>query len=163
MSNVLFISDLHLGHENIMKFSSEHRAGSDITEHDAWIVERWNSVVRPKDVVYLLGDVAFTPTGLTSIARLNGRIKLLRGNHDEFSTAIYSELFDDLLPGLFKYKEFWLSHCPIHPAELRGRRNIHGHVHHKSIPDDRYINVCVEPLRGAPISLDQIRSAVEAP
>ena len=28
---------------------------------------------------------------------------------------------------LYRWHEFWLSHCPIHPGELRGKLNIHGH------------------------------------
>ena len=65
--------------------------------------------------------------------------------------------------GLYKYKEFWLSHAPIHPCELRGKRNIHGHVHQNHVMDEhhkrdnRYINVCVENTDGAPVSLDKIR------
>ena len=55
-----------------------------------------------------------------------------------------------------------MSHAPIHPNELRGRFNLHGHVHQNSITlpdgslDDRYINCCVEMSYGIPQSLDKL-------
>ena len=58
---------------------------------------------------------------------------------------------------LFKYKEFWLSHAPIHPAELRGRKNVHGHVHNKTIIDPNYFNLSVENCLGsAPVDLRKL-------
>ena len=157
-SKVFFISDLHLGHKNISGFSGDLRGGNNSEEHDEWIIEQWNNTVRPKDVVYVLGDVAFTPTGLTMCQKLNGHKKLVMGNHDTFSAHEYQWVGFSILPGIHRYKEFWLSHAPIHPNELRGKRNIHGHVHAKSINDDRYINVCVEMCYGKPIFLDDLRN-----
>lgn len=54
-------------------------------------------------------------------------------------------------------KKFWLSHCPLHPEELRGRLNIHGHVHTNSVRDQRYINVSFE-MSKTPIPLEDIVS-----
>lgn len=60
--------------------------------------------------------------------------------------------------GFEKYKKSWLSHAPIHPAELRGKINIHGHVHDATItdenglPDLRYFNVSLENTGGRPIA-----------
>ena len=70
-------------------------------------------------------------------------------------------MFFDEVYGFHKYKEFWLSHCPIHPQELRGKYNIHGHVHHNNIPDKNYFNVCIEALNGLPIKLDEIRAIIK--
>ena len=166
MPTVYFISDIHLGHKKILDFSPS-RGGSCVDEHDEWIVDSWNSVVTKRDVVYLLGDIAFSREGLSKCADLNGVKKLILGNHDLFAIDEYTKYFK-ILPSLYKYKEFWLSHAPIHPHELRGKKNIHGHVHSSSITkpairpfepslNPRYINVCVEPLNGKPISIDKIR------
>jgi calcineurin-like phosphoesterase family protein len=48
------------------------------------LVTRWNGVVGPQDVVYHLGDVFWLPSGEAKAlrGRLNGRICLVRGNHD---------------------------------------------------------------------------------
>lgn len=152
---IFFISDLHIGHKNILNFSP-CRYGENINEHDRWIIAQWNSVVRPKDIVYCLGDVVFDINKIEMLNELNGQKMLVRGNHDKFPIEVYLKYFNNIY-GMLGYKGFWLSHCPIHPDELRGKRNIHGHVHNSSIPDDRYINVCVEALNGVPISLDQLR------
>jgi calcineurin-like phosphoesterase family protein len=39
---------------------------------------------------------------------------------------------------------------------LRGKKNVHGHVHYKTIPDDRYLNVCCENINFTPISLEEV-------
>lgn len=63
----------------------------------------------------------------------------------------------DAVYSLFKYKDFWLSHCPLHPNELRGKKNIHGHVHFQSIPDSRYFNTSLENINYTPINVEEIR------
>ena len=155
--NVWFCSDLHFGHKNIQKFrkfvsSEEHNRLS--------IVNDWNKLVHKKDVVYVLGDAAFTMETVDTFASLPGRKVLIRGNHDLLDTQVYLKYFDGVY-GLLKYKEFWLSHAPIHPNELRCRVNLHGHVHYESIPSKWYFNCCVENVKEVTgmslISLDQIR------
>lgn len=155
------ISDLHLGHKNILKYSPGLRGGTTPEEHDQWILDQWNSVVRKQDLVYLLGDVAMNAEALHLVKRLRGQKFLSRGNHDIEATKLYLDYFTQVC-GLYSYKgTFWLSHGPIHPQELRGRLNIHGHVHQNSIlldnePDMRYINACVEMTYGIPQSLDEL-------
>lgn len=151
-----FISDLHLGHKTILKFSSEYREGTTTDEHDDWIVNQWNETVGKRDPVYVLGDVAFSRKALERVKELAGQKFLIMGNHDVFRIAEYENVGFKVISGLFKYKGFWLSHPPIHPNELRGLINIHGHVHAKSIDDPRYVNVCVEALNGRPLSIHDV-------
>ena len=160
MSKVFFIADLHLGHTNILKFAQGSRYGSNINEHDYWLVEQWNSVVNTRDVVYVLGDVAFDIKKLEFMDKMKGSKILLPGNHDNFKLEEYQKYFYKII-GFSKYKDYWLSHCPIHTDELRGRFNIHGHVHQRSIKDRRYINVGVEILNGVPIEFNKIREKYE--
>lgn len=162
MSRVFFISDLHFHHKRILEFSPTLRDGDSVLEHDHILVTRWNSVVRKKtDLVFVLGDVAMD-ADMSILSELNGRKKLCRGNHDLYPLNEYLKYFEDVL-GIFKYKHHWCSHAPIHPAELRGCPNIHGHVHSNSIRDaygerdKRYINVCCEVNRGYPIPFDDIK------
>lgn len=154
MSKVYFTSDLHFGHKNILKFAREYRQGSDIEEHDEWLIESINKVVKKNDILFILGDVAFGSAGtpekagigiynLSKVGRINGTKKLFLGNHDGLGVHNYSKYFDSI-EAMKRYKGFWLSHAPIHMQELRGVRNIHGHVHQNTVPDERYINVCVE-------------------
>lgn len=156
MSNVYFISDLHLGHKNICKWAGPQRGNCKTTaEHNQWIVDQWNSVVTKRDTVFVLGDVAFDMEYIKLLDEMKGTKKLVRGNHDKFNIQVYLKYFDEVY-GLLKYKGYWLSHAPIHPMELRGLKNIHGHVHNNSIPDDNYINVCVEKLNGIPRNFKNI-------
>ena len=115
-----------------------------------YLMDRWRRTVTKWDLVYVLGDAAFTDEGLQSIAELPGRKKLVRGNHDKHNAKLLLRVFEDI-HGIVAYKRTWLSHAPIHPQELRGRKNIHGHVHFATIPDDRYINVSAEAIEYTPV------------
>lgn len=162
MSKKWIISDLHLGHANILKFSGNLRGGTNSEEHDDWIISQINSVVKKGDLLYICGDVAIDRDSLVKIGRIKGMKILIRGNHDIYATQDYLKYFQQV-HGLISFKgTFWISHAPIHPQELRGRYNIHGHVHQNSIlgldglPDLRYINACVESTYGIPQSLDDL-------
>ena len=62
--NIWVISDSHLGHENILKFT-DSATGNPVRGHlfdnidqmDEYMLEKWNSVVKEGDIVYHLGDV----------------------------------------------------------------------------------------------------------
>lgn len=151
------ISDLHFAHKNILKFAGSLRGGTTVKEHDAWLLDQINSVVKKGDLLYILGDIAMDKAGLDSLHKIKcGQKILIRGNHDIYDTKDYLEHFQQVY-GLLSFKgTFWFSHAPIHPAELRGRYNIHGHVHQYSINDPRYINACVEMTYGVPQSLDDL-------
>ena len=151
------ISDLHLGHNKILEFEPD-RLGvtlDSVEEHDQQLEYRWNSRVNPKDTVYVLGDVAFKAESLKDFGRWNGNKILVRGNHDDKDETLYRDIFSKIF-GVIKINRVWLSHAPIHPVELRGCPNIHGHVHsnvvrdHYHQPDPRYRAVCVEQNQGYP-------------
>ena len=159
MSCVHFISDLHLGHSRILEFSPD-RKGGDVDGHSQWLVDAWNSSVKKGDVVWVLGDVCFSKAHLHYLKRMNGHKKLLIGNHDKWDWETYYGYVNEVR-GFTKYKKNWLSHCPIHPTELRGEYNIHGHVHMNFLQDPNYINVSVEALDGVPITWEEIQSLIE--
>lgn len=54
-------------------------------EADEAFVERWNAVVGPRDVGWILGDVTSDTGPSEHIARLNGTKYLIAGNHDTCS------------------------------------------------------------------------------
>jgi calcineurin-like phosphoesterase family protein len=93
--------------------------------------------------------------GIATINSLHGSKTLIRGNHDNLDTTAYLKCFDQV-EGMVKYKFFWLTHSPMHPVELRGKVNIHGHVHFATINDIRYENVCCENISYTPISYDEL-------
>lgn len=162
-ATVYFIGDLHFDHQNILKFCRGEF--STIQDHNECLVEIWNSVVKPKDVVYLMGDVSFSREGLRYVKYLNGNKHLIKGNHDKFLIMDYIDAGFQKIEGVMRYKEFVLSHVPIHPSclEFSWEYNIHGHIHkaEKNIDDNRYINVCADMIDYTPTSIDQIRNKIK--
>jgi len=158
MSNarVFVTSDTHFGHKRIIEFEATLRPFSTIEEHDRALVERWNAVVRPDDTVWHLGDVFFGKNGHFVLAALNGRKKLVLGNHDCYPLAVYQQYFTRIF-GAVEYRDCILTHVPVHPCQLsRYRLNIHGHMHSKSVGDPRYVCVSGEHTGLAPILFDQV-------
>lgn len=162
--NQFFISDTHFGHANILKFKRNDdtplRPFSTIEEHDEFMVESWNKIVRPVDSIYHLGDVVINRRCLPILKRLNGKKRLVRGNHDIFRTAEYLEYFDEIL-GYRVFndtpKRFICSHIPIHPESLsRWTANVHGHLHANKLADERYICISVEHTEYRPLHLDEL-------
>ncbi len=156
MSNIWFMSDLHLGHRNILKYRPEF---SSIEEHDDTIIDNCNSVMHKRDILWLLGDICFTSESLELLKRIRGTKKIIAGNHD-INAQLFTQEYVGFVGGLKSYKGFWLSHAPLHPDELRGKHNIHGHMHREIIDDSRYVNVCCEQTNYRPMSLEAIRTRV---
>lgn len=59
-------------------------SAEQVEAHDEAIIAAWNRHVRPDDIVWHLGDLTLNaPRRLAGIVpRLNGRIRLVLGNHD---------------------------------------------------------------------------------
>lgn len=143
MAKVFLISDLHLGHSNVLNFGN--RPYSDIETMNEGAVSEWNQVVTKRDKVFVLGDIAWNSQGLKLYGRMNGQKTLIMGNHDNrFLPSELTKYFHKI-HGALRYKQCILTHIPIHPTEFqRWRYNIHGHLHGNKIDDPRYINVNVD-------------------
>jgi calcineurin-like phosphoesterase family protein len=163
VANIFFISDTHFGHAGILSFKKEDgsplRHFASVQEMDQHIIDRWNSVVRPQDHVYHLGDVAMKKSCLETISRCNGHLRLVRGNHDIFRTKDYLKFFDEIY-GVRVLDSMIFTHIPIHPESLgRFKANVHGHTH-GSLPGkfgEKYNNVSVEAVNYLPISLEDLK------
>lgn len=158
---VFFTADLHLGHTSILKFESDKRPFTTIDEHDAQIVERWNSKVDSRDSVWVLGDVLFGRRSFDLLHHLKGTKKLVLGNHDQYPIADYALHFSRVM-GVAQYKGCILSHVPVHPNQLERRflANIHGHLHSKSLNDPRYICVSLEHWDLYPAPAEEVMARV---
>lgn len=164
MANVFFISDMHLDHENIMKFGQ--RKFDSIEEHNEALVGSWNAVVTRRDLVWVLGDVAFSVESLKLFDRMSGRKRLILGNHDTFDTQVYLKYFERVQAFEKRYGGLVMTHIPIHPQEMAYRNwvtNVHGHIHDpaKDIMHPKYINVNVDIVGMIPISLEQLRTKID--
>ena len=158
MSEVFFAGDLHFGHKNIHKLRKNMFCSNE-EEHREKIIDNINSEVGKRDVLWLMGDICFKEALLPQLGRLKGQKFLILGNHD-IDGRLFAPYVQKIV-GLTSYKGFWLSHCPIHEEELRGKPNIHGHVHFATLKDRRYFNTSLENNYYFPINFDTIKEEVE--
>ena len=168
MAETFFIGDHHFGHRNIIRFEPEFRPYETIEEHDAALIDAWNRAVGPGDVVFHLGDLAWSKRDLhRAVPQLNGHIKLVMGNHDTLPNDEYIAAGVVKLYGMVTYKSATvLTHAPILMDSLRFSVNIHGHTHSHVVPDVRHLNVSVENLVRrygwpAPVSWDVIEPEIK--
>lgn len=161
MSNVLFIADTHFGHRAIINFERTFRPFATIEQHDADLVRRWNAKVTKRDVVWHLGDLAWTRDALLEyVPQLNGRLKLVLGNHDNLKLQDYLDVGIESIHGCVGWRRrILLTHMPTHlgPYE-RWVRNLHGHTHSRGSPEGWTTHTCVsaELIDLTPISLDEL-------
>lgn len=131
-----FISDLHFGHENIIRQCE--RPFSNVDEMNKTLIRNWNSKVSKEDDVYILGDVAYrSKEDVASIVnRLNGRKHLIVGNHDEKN--LKNQNFRDCFVSIDRYlrivldnRSLILCHYPIAEWDgyFHGSYHIYGHIH----------------------------------
>ena len=162
--NIFVISDTHFGHNNCYKFynydGTKMRPWDNAEEADEVMIQNWNSLVKPNDRVYHLGDVVFNKQkGELILPRLNGRKVLIKGNHDKFTASWYLKYFDDIR-ACYNRDNYLMTHIPVHNS-CKGRfvRNLHGHIHANTVlPEDNwYKNCCVEVNNYAPISFEEIK------
>jgi calcineurin-like phosphoesterase family protein len=91
-----FTSDTHFGHANIIKYCL--RPFKDAGEMDREMVRIWNETVKKDDVVYHMGDVAFTSPDWCKhiIENLNGYKILILGNHDRAEEKMLERGFQEV-------------------------------------------------------------------
>lgn len=96
---VFFTSDTHFCHDR--EFILSKRGYKNINEHDEGIIEKWNTVVRPTDIVvhcgdFLLGVGEKSLERFEEIAnRLNGKIFYIWGNHNAGVKTKYKKVLDN--------------------------------------------------------------------
>lgn len=172
MANIFFAGDHHLWHKNILSFKradgSPLRAFDSMEDMHEHIIAKHNSVVKPNDKVYFLGDVTMSTNakGLEILWRFNGEKVLIKGNHDLCKPEQYLEHFKDIR-ACHQFDGVILSHIPIHPESLaRWGVNIHGHLHANRVlldnkPDPRYYNASMECINYTPVSLEQVKATIK--
>lgn len=132
-------SDLHFGHTNIQKFCPKTRGHYQSVAHmNEDMISQWNQKVVPNDLVYILGDVSFQnpQVAVETIARLNGKKVLVKGNHDrknlkhEHFVAQFAEIHDYLELN-YNNNYIVMMHYPICEWDRmhRGSIHFHGHLH----------------------------------
>lgn len=182
-NNIWFTSDTHFGHSNIVLGTSKWadkescRKFSSIEEHDETLINNINSLVKPDDVLYHLGDWSFG--GHFKIPIYRKRIKckninLIIGNHDSNirrSNSPYKTLFSsikdaDLISVSFKDKKqnIFLSHYAhsVWPESHHGCVHLFGHSHNSLKGVGKSMDVGMDTNWYFPYSLDEIMFYMES-
>lgn len=138
-SKVFFISDPHFNHGNIIKFCA--RPWETKEEMTEAMINNWNSVVGPDDIVFCLGDFMWASSWNTTLERLNGHIHLIWGNHDrkDFKESYlrHIESVQEQLTLIIDNKIVYLNHFPFLclPA---GHYQLFGHIHLSTEKNEGY-------------------------
>jgi calcineurin-like phosphoesterase family protein len=124
-----FTADTHFGHQKIIEFA--HRPYASVEEMDEHIIDHWNRTVGPKDEVWHLGDVAFKAKPVPYLRRLNGKIRIIVGNHDVPSQFGISYEWYDVHYLRHQGQRLWLSHYAhrVWRNSHHGSFHLYGHSH----------------------------------
>jgi len=171
---VFLTSDLHFGHENIIKYCN--RPYKDIAEMDKCLIDNWNSVVGPNDLVYNLGDLCMPKRVKKDknyyydycadvLMDLNGRHVLILGNHDYLDPFKYIEIGIESVHTSLIVGDFVLAHDPsIATAIPKKMSLICGHVHDtfvKLVNPKKVLNVGVDCWDYKPIEWSVAAHAID--
>ncbi len=139
----LYISDLHFGHKNVIRFDG--RPYKDVDEMDHTLIEMWNSRVNKDDTVYIVGDLCHRSARPPHwyLSQLAGHKILIVGNHDHpvLKDGEAMRMLEDVQKILVikdEDEKVILCHYPI--AEWNGYHRgswlIYGHIHNRT--DEAY-------------------------
>lgn len=179
--DIWVISDTHLNHDNILQFTDNLgvriRPFGSTKEMNEHILERWNSVVKPGDLVYHLGDVALgSQEDFKKIwPKFNGSKRLIVGNHDDIKFLSSGGFFQKvLLWRVWSEYKMVFSHIPLHPSNIgiflkegdyvegdvgkvkKSLFNVHGHTHQNKSPEGPYFNASCEAVNYFPVHIEEL-------
>ena len=163
-----FTSDFHLGHTKIIEYCK--RPFNTIEEMNETIIKNYNSIVKPEDIVFHIGDFHFknSEDKITSEQfekRLNGKIIFIKGNHDHSSSSTI--IIENMV---IKHggKDIFLTHNP-EDWDCTFKLNLVGHVHDEWKSkivnghglETLLINVGVDVWNFKPVSIEEILKEYE--
>lgn len=209
---IWFTSDQHFGHKNVIQYCNRpfkanvNQAHEDalgdmtIAEYDAaiakdviemneTIMRNYNRLVKPDDIVFMLGDFSLGKEAVRCILpQLNGYKYLIKGNHDwchpvHAKSPAKQEKMDKLyIESGFRSvglqamvyiagQVVQLHHMPYQTSNEEERYHklrpidedqwlIHGHVHTEWKLRNKMINVGVDQWDMKPVSIVQIREII---
>ena len=170
---IYFTSDLHLGHDNIIKLCN--RPFDSVEEMDETIISNWNKRVKKNDTVYVVGDFIWKESDLSKyLSRLSGKKILIVGNHDKWAKkSQYSTCFEKIT----NYEEVSLNNhqitlCHYPMVEWKNSRKegtsrlgylIYGHIHNNIRPEYKLLfetpnalNAGVDINNFEPVTFDEL-------
>lgn len=163
MGKVWLISDNHFNHQKIIEYCN--RPFKTVEQMNEEMIKKWNSAVKEDDKIYHLGDFGFGSKEQIAniVSKLNGRIFLILGNHDNHTPQWYrdcgiKEVYD--YPVIIR-DFIVLSHAP-QPFICDSRTpyvNFFGHVHDSEMFETygpRHFCGCVERHDYKPVNIEEV-------
>lgn len=156
---VFFVADTHFSHISNLYFHPWRRdacgltleelqedKNAAVTQHDEWLIDKWNSTVKRPDEIYILGDFCLGNRARTEeiLRQLKGRKHMILGNHDKSLRGLehYFESVSQIKEVKFTNNQFKfidpnetfcveLCHYPLLTWNRRphGTCMVHGHTH----------------------------------
>lgn len=157
---IYFSSDHHFNHVNILNHCN--RPFSSVEDMDKEMVDRWNSVVKENDEIYYLGDLTLGnwETAYGYIKQLKGRIKFIKGNHDErwFPSLNTHQKLPPIHEFKLNKKLFVLCHYSMQTWNgfYKGSIHLFGHSHGNLEGIGKSMDVGVDSNNFYPISIDEV-------
>ena len=154
---IFITSDTHFNHKSMIK--EKWRNFDTVKAMNEHIIYQWNRTVGKDDFVIHLGDVFIgkKEEGMKNIIpKLNGKIFLIKGNHDKGLQEINVKASVICYKGL----DIELVHNP-QDASGKYKYVIHGHLHQHNMkftkkPKLKYYNVNIELHKYRPKLLNEI-------
>lgn len=168
--NIWFTADTHFAHPKIIEFCQKTRPCKP-EDMDDVLIDKWNSVVKDEDIIYVLGDFCWNKNADQYINRLSGNIKFIPGNHDIWMTKQnlkkqnFTKTNFEILPHYvetrFDKTKFVLCHYPIVQWNRMQYGSIHlyGHMHGALALDGKAMDVGIDTRKKCdmlPYHIDEI-------
>ena len=150
---VWFISDMHFGHKNVLKWCRRD-CFRNLTDMHNRMISNWNYHVGKYDRVYCLGDFG----NFKYKRQLKGKVTLVKGNHDRKQ---WNRQF------ILKYRDiqFLILHDPNDRVNwFDNGWIIHGHTHVNTPFIDinrKRINVSCEMINYTPLNMESIYNIIQ--
>lgn len=174
-SEVVFISDTHFGHANIIKYCKRPFKYPDTTEMDAVMLKGLQDADNAGKTIFHMGDFVFNAANLVkSEWRPAGQHYLILGNHDRHVRGAHGKLYREFFTHIIGDHRSWKTNVfriyvdkhqllLSHQAQMdmgRAHMNLYGHIHNKTTnflhARPEYVNACVEITGYKPLSLEEL-------
>lgn len=153
-------ADWHLGEDRFKLLARPFNSAQQMIDK---LVEEHNALVKPDDLVWVVGDAVYqkTPQFLSEVSRFHGKKTLFRGNHDiVFTDDQLKPYFEDIVTegdgrtldiGDLKC---WVTH---YPTQARPDLfNLVGHIHSAWKFQLNSLNVGVDVHHFRPVPVDDV-------
>jgi len=162
-NKTFFTSDLHFNDDR-MNLYGRDLIFNNVDEMNKTIINNHNKVVKPDDLVYILGDITTKKDGLHHLNSMNGRKFLIKGNYDSIHSdeelkKYFIDIADEITIAIKDdngniIRKLYLNHYPTNGVS--DKFNIVGHIHGTWKVQRNMINVGTDAWHFTPIDLDMI-------